>query len=371
MEIFIELVSDYTLRTVALGSCVLGLVSGVLGSLVVLRRQSLLGDVMSHAALPGIALAFLLTGTKSPLLLLIGAALSGWIATFLILIVVNNSRIKFDGALAMGLSVFFGLGIVLLTVIQQRSDASQAGLETYLFGQAAALTEYDVKIMSIAGGIAITALLLFWKEFKISTFDSEFASSIGFNVRGIDVFITSLVVIAIVIGLQTVGVVLMSSMIVAPGVAARQWTNRLSTMVVLSGIIGVFSGLSGTVASSQVPRLPTGPAIVIVVSTVVFISILFSPVHGVLYQWFRDRKNASAVRQDVLLEGLYSLAISHDDPYYPHNTNVLGIMYSGFGNVETSLRKLKEKELVKEVSKDLWSLTDKGVREIENRFNVK
>lgn len=367
MELLYELIFDYTLRTVAMGSVTLGIVSGVLGSLVVLRRQSLLGDVMSHAALPGIAVAFLLTGTKNTLLLLLGAGLSGWFATFLIFLIVGNSRIKFDGALAMGLSVFFGLGVVLLTIIQQRPDSSQAGLETFLFGQAAALTEYDVKVMGIAGGVAIFLLILFWKEFKVSTFDPEFAGSIGFRVKSLDIFITSLVVIAIVIGLQTVGVVLMSSMVVAPGLAARQWTNRLSSMVFLSGFFGAAAGLSGAIISSQIPKMPTGPAIVIIVSMIVFFSILFSPVHGAVYGWFSKRRNAENIRQDVLLEGLYSLARSHNDPYYPHNTSVLNIMYSGFGNIEESLNKLCNKGYIREVDSDLWALTDKGIKQIKER----
>lgn len=367
MELIHALIFDYTLRTVALGSATLGIVSGVLGSLVVLRRQSLLGDVMSHAALPGIAFAFLLTGTKSSVLLLIGAALSGWLATFLIFLVVNNSRIKFDGALAMGLSVFFGLGIVLLTMIQQRPDSSQAGLETFLFGQAAALTEYDVRVMAVVGGIAILVLLLFWKEFKISTFDPEFASTSGFRVKTLDIFITSLVVIAIVLGLQTVGVVLMSSMVVAPGLAARQWTTRLGHMVILSGFFGALSGFTGAVVSSQIPRMPTGPAIVIVVSIIVFISILFSPVHGAVYGWFRKRRNAASIKQEVLLEGLYSLARTHNDLYYPHNTGVLNIMYSGFGNVQRSLSQLEDRELVREIDRDLWALTEKGIRQVEGK----
>lgn len=367
MQLLYDLLFDYTLRTVALGSVTLGIVSGVLGSLVVLRRQSLLGDVMSHAALPGIALAFLLTGTKNSLLLLVGAGISGWIATFLIFLIVNNSRIKFDGALAMGLSVFFGLGVVLLTIIQQRPDSSQAGLETFLFGQAAALTEYDVKIMGIAGGVAILLLIFFWKEFKVSTFDPEFSASIGFRVKTLDIFITSLVVVAIVIGLQTVGVVLMSSMVVAPGLAARQWTNRLSTMVLLSGLFGATAGLSGALLSSHIAKMPTGPAIVIIVSLIVFFSILFSPAHGALYGWFSKRKNTENIRQEVLLEGLYSLARKHNDPYYPHNTEVLNIMYSGFGNIEESLTKLSNKGYISEVENDLWALTDKGINQIQDR----
>ena len=116
-----HLFSDYTLRMVALGSAVLGIVSGGLGTYAVLRGQSLLGDAISHAALPGIALAFLLTGSKAPLVLMIGAALAGWLATLWIMSITGTTRIKYDSMLALTLSVFFGVGLVLLTYIRQRS----------------------------------------------------------------------------------------------------------------------------------------------------------------------------------------------------------------------------------------------------------
>lgn len=361
MEVFHDLFFDYTLRTVTIGAGILGIASGVLGSFIVLKKQSLLGDVMSHAALPGIALAFIITGTKNSLFLLIGAALSGWLATLLIFTVVNNTRIKFDGALAMHLSVFFGLGLVLLTIIQQMPDSSQAGLETFLFGQAAALTQYDIKLMGIIGTVSIFLLVLFWKEFKISTFDPVFAASSGFNVRLIDIFITSLVIFAIVIGLQTVGVVLMSSMVIAPAVAARQWTDRLSRMVILAGFFGAAAGIAGALASSFIPRLPTGPAIVITVSILVFFSLLFSPRHGTIYGFIRRKRNVESLRLEMILEGLYKLALKHKDPYYPHSAGMLRIMYSSYGNIDKSLEKLENRGLVRRNSDGLWALTENGL----------
>jgi manganese/zinc/iron transport system permease protein len=233
-DILHDLIFDYTLRTVALGSGALGIVSGALGSFAVLRRQSLVGDAISHAALPGIALAFLLTGSKTPLVLLIGAAIAGWIATLIVMGIVRMSRVKFDSALGLVLSVFFGFGLMLLTFIQRRPDASQAGLDKYLFGQAATLVVRDVVTMSIVGAIALLGMLLLWKEFKLLSFDADYGATIGYPMRLLDVVLTTLIVIAIVVGLQTVGVVLMSAMIVAPAAAARQWTDRLGVMVSLS-----------------------------------------------------------------------------------------------------------------------------------------
>jgi manganese/zinc/iron transport system permease protein len=281
-QILYDLIFDYTLRTVALGSATLGLVSGVLGAFAVLRRQSLLGDAISHAALPGIALAFLLTGSKAPLVLVLGAAIAGWLGTLAVLVAVRNTRIKEDAALGIVLSVFFGFGILLLTFIQKLPTASQAGLDKFLFGQAATLVQRDVVTMAVLGALALAMVVILWKEFKLLSFDTDFAASLGFPTGRLNVLLTTLIVIAIVVGLQTVGVVLMSAMIVAPAAAARQWTERLSVMVVLSGIFGALAGLAGAVTSSVVARLPTGPTIVLIMSGIVLISLLFAPERGIL-----------------------------------------------------------------------------------------
>ena len=361
--IFSDLFFDYTLRTVALGSAVLGIVSGALGAYAVLRKQSLLGDAMSHAALPGIALAFLLTGSKMPLVLIVGAALAGWAGTLFIMSIVSTTRVKYDSALGMVLSVFFGAGLVLLTVIQKRPDATQAGLDKFLFGQAAALLGRDVATMAVLGGLSLLTVLLFWKEFKLLSFDPEFASTLGFPVRILDVLLTTLIVIAIVIGLQTVGVVLMSAMIVAPASAARQWTDRLGLMIALSALFGAAAGVTGAVFSASVPRLPTGPTIVVSISVIVIVSILFAPGRGILWSRLRDRRQRGRLRLEGILEDLYILAREHDDREHAHSVSVLRLMSAGKGGVENGLRILGERGLVRQVEKGEWALTPTGVTE--------
>ncbi|MDX1547008.1 MAG: metal ABC transporter permease, partial [Rhodothermales bacterium] len=286
----LEFFTDYTLRTVALGAAVLGAVSGGLGTFAVLRRQSLLGDAISHAALPGIALAFLLTGSKAPLVLMLGAALAGWAATLAVMAVTGLTRIKYDGALGLMLSVFFGFGLVVLTFIQKRPDANQAGLDTFLFGQAAALVTRDVATMAGLGGVALVAMALFWKSFKLLAFDAEFGASLGLPMRRLDLVLTTLLVIAIVIGLQTVGVVLMSAMLIAPAAAARQWTDRLGLMAVLAMGFGAASGVGGALASSTTANLPTGPTIVLCVTVFVVVSLLFAPHRGLVWRELSARR---------------------------------------------------------------------------------
>jgi manganese/zinc/iron transport system permease protein len=281
---------DYTLRTVILGAALLGLISGALGSFAVLRRQALLGDAMSHAALPGIALAFMLTGLREQSVLLVGAALAGWVASLLLLAITRTTRIKEDTALAIILSVFFGFGLVLLSILQQRPDAAQAGLRKFLFGQAASLVERDLVLISGVGLVALVVMLICWKEFKLISFDPEFAQSQGFPVRRISIGLTTLIVIAIVLGLQTVGVVLMSAMLVAPAAAARQWTDKLGTMVALAGVFGALAGALGALISTSARGLSTGPTIVLVISAIVALSLVFAPNRGLLWQRVRGRR---------------------------------------------------------------------------------
>lgn len=298
-DILHDVIFDYTLRNVALGSALLGIVGGVLGTFAVLRRQGLLGDALAHAALPGICLAYMLGNSKAPLVLMIGAAISGWIGTLLILRIVQDTRLSEDTALGVILTVFFGLGIVLLTHIQHSNDANQAGLDKYLFGQAATLVQEHVITMAAVGSVALLLVAVFFKEFKLLSFDPEFAASIGFPVRGLNVLLTSSIVIAVVIGLQTVGVVLMAAMLIGPAAAARQWTNRLGVMLALSALFGAASGVVGAMISVTGSRLPTGPLVVLCVTAFVIVSILFAPERGIVWDGLRRR----AARRALLERG--------------------------------------------------------------------
>lgn len=355
---------DQTLATVAAGAGVLGLLSGTLGCYAVLRRQSLLGDAISHAALPGIALAFLLTGSKAPLVLIGGAAMAGFLGTLIVMSVVNRTRVKDDAALGIVLSVFFGFGLVLLTYLQKRPDASQAGLKTFLFGQAATLLQRDVQILAALTIVALAIVALLWKEFKIIAFDRDFARSAGFPVRGLETLLTALLTLAIVLGLQTVGVVLMSAMVVAPAAAARQWTDRLGFMVILAAAFGAFSGASGAVISSLVEKLPTGPTVVIVASIIVLVSLLAAPQRGVVWNWLRRRQNRRRLRLEAVLADLYELELQHA-PGLPHGHPAASLeaMSYGQGGVHPSLRTLEERGQVYQVDNGRWALTEHGMDE--------
>ncbi len=358
------LMFDYTLRTVALGSAALGIVSGALGSFAVLRRRALLGDAVSHAALPGIALAYMIVGSKASLVLMIGAAIAGWIGTLFIMAIVRNTRLKDDTALGLVLSVFFGVGLVLLTFLQKRPDAAQAGLDTFLFGQAATLLAADVVTMAVLGGIVLLLTGVFWKEFKLLTFDPEFAGSLGFPIKALDILLTSLLVMAIVIGLQTVGVVLMSAMVVAPAAASRQWTDRLGVMVVLSAVFGALAGVTGALISSSMQKMPTGPTIVLCISAIVVVSILVAPNRGLLWGKVRQVRNRRRLRSDKVLTDLYALSLQHADPtQHTHSIAALNTMNPEYGDVSRTLHVLEERNLVKQSDEPgEWSITEIGLK---------
>ncbi|MGJ8591334.1 MAG: metal ABC transporter permease [Aquaticitalea sp.] len=363
---YIKLVfSDYTLRTITLGTAILGAVTGMLGSFAVLRKQSLLGDAISHAALPGIAIAFLITGAKDSNTLLLGALVSGLIGTFWIRGIITKTQLKSDTALGLILSLFFGFGMLLLTYIQKLPNANQAGLDKYLFGQAATLVESDVWLMAIVTGLCLFVLLLFWKEFKILLFDKEYAKTLGFNTKTIDILITTFIVLAIVLGLQTVGVVLMSAMLLAPAAAARQWTNSLSKMVLLAALFGAFSGVFGTAISASQNNLSTGPVIVIVASVFVMFSLLFSPSRGLLFRHLRVISNRRDLEQQKTLAFMYHIAETHENISHPHTIKILN-NFQGF--TRKTLQKLVDKNYVT-LDGTMWSLTQKGFEKAANLYN--
>ncbi len=359
MEVLSDLLFDYTLRTVALGSAALGIVSGAVGAFAVLRRQALLGDAMSHAALPGVALAFLITGSRAPLVLMIGAALAGWLAALAIVGIIRTSRVKSDAAMALILSVFFGAGLVVLTFIQRQPAAGKAGLDRYLFGQAAALLENDVITMAAVGAIAVLALLVLWKEFKLLSFNPDFAATLGYPVRRLDVLLTSLLVIAIVVGLKTVGVVLMSAMVVAPGAAARQWTDRLGVMVILSAVLGATAGVAGSVISTTA-HIATGPTIVLVAMGIVTVSLLFAPSRGVAWVRLRAWRRRRLLSFEAVLADLAALSAQHaDEADHPHSVEALYAV-RGRAGVDRALAALAAQGLARRDMGDAWILTDAG-----------
>lgn len=296
---------SFTARNVLLGATFLGVVGGVVGCFTLLRRQSLLGDALAHAALPGVCLAYLVTQSKSPAPLFAGALAAGLAGALLILGVVRWSRIKEDSAIGIVLSVFFGVGIVLLTHIQKLPFGNQSGLDKFLFGQAATLVPRDLAVMGVLGALVLLLTGAFFKELKLLAFDREFGASLGFPMRRLEVLLTLLLVVVVVVGLQTVGVVLMVATLVTPAAAARQWTERLGVMLLLAAAVGGGAGAAGALVSASAAGLPTGPVIVLCSSAVLVFSLVLAPRRGLLWAWLESRRVARRIRRENLLKDLY------------------------------------------------------------------
>ena len=364
----LELLGDYTVQTVIMGAVLLGIVSGLLGCFAVLRQQSLLGDTLAHAALPGVCIGFLIAGSRHLGWIMAGALATAVIAAFFVQMVTRHSRIKTDAGLGIALSVSFAMGVVLLTYIQGQSNASQGGLDTFLFGQAAATQRTDLWFM---GGVTLVALLvvmLFWKQFKLVTFDPLFAGSIGFPVQVLETALTAMIALAVVVGLQMVGVVLMTAMVIAPAVAARQWVHRLESMVLLAMLFGVFSGVTGVLISAVGRNLATGPVVVLAASAIVAVSLLMAPGRGILWSWLRHQSERRTIGQRQMLTTMYKLAAHHRDPYYPVERSMLDSFYGV--RTDTILKRLHNRGYVAPAShmpsEGLhWALTDSGYHEAQ------
>ncbi len=286
----IELLSDYTVQVVVLGSAMVGAVSGSLGCFAYLRRQSLIGDVVAHSSLLGIVLAFwaafLLTGegNKSLWVLIPGAIAAGIASLLLTKAITQQTRIKEDAGLGVMLAIFFGTGMMVLRWLQKSQPPipGRSGLDGYLFGMAATITSSDLWMIGSLGIASTATMLLTWTQLKALTFDAEYAAGLGLPVRRLELLMLSLLVVGIVIGLQIAGVVLMVSLLVAPAAAARQWTSNLGKMVLLAATIGSVCAVAGALVSATGNHLPTGPVIVVLVTLVFVISILLAPHRGLL-----------------------------------------------------------------------------------------
>ena len=351
---------DYTIRNVVLGTAWIGVVSGSLGCLALLRRQSLLGDVVSHATLPGVVLAFLLFQKRDMVTLMTGAAIAGPAATFFIFLIDSHTRIWRDSAMGTALALFFGIGVFLLSLTQRLPSAQKAGLSKFIFGQAAALVESDVLVLVWTGVPVLIVLVILWKEFKVVTFNPGFAFNIGLPVRGLEFLLTGLMVITIVMGLQAVGVIMMSALLIDPAAAARQWTNRMEFMIPIAACLGALSSAAGAVISAMGPHIPTGPVIVLFLSGATILSLFFGIKRGMAWRWYKSHRSQANVQVEGVLGTLQALWEQHGRKHYGHSLEVIQLARIGQGNVRPALERLQSIGLVQAESDGTWSLTEKG-----------
>jgi manganese/zinc/iron transport system permease protein len=309
--------------TVMLGTALLGATAGVVGTFAVLRRRALVGDMLSHAALPGICIAFLILGNRNVLGLSIGALATGLVGIGVMTVLRRWTRTKEDAAIGIVLSTFFGAGVVLLSIIQQHTSGNQAGLDTYLFGETAGITSDDVRVIALITAACLVLVRLLYKEFELLSFDPEFAAAQGWPTLALDLLMMGTLAVVTIVGLPICGVILMAALIILPGAAARFWTDRLGRLLLIAGLGGAAAGAMGTFASSPLPerwvgitmldasRLPPGPLIVLAATAFFLFSLLFAPRRGIIAQAYSEMRLRSQMAREHLLRALYELSESH------------------------------------------------------------
>ncbi len=266
----------YTLSIVIACTALLGLTTGIIGAFALLREQSLLGDAIAHACLPGTALAFLATGNAHPAILMFGSLCAGICAIIIITTIRRATDLKMDTILGGTLSVFFGFGLVCMTIVQKYPLHQQSILTSIIFGNAATLCMHDGIITAIAALVVLSCIAVLWKELQLITFDSTYATISGYAAQRYDTVLTSLLFITIAIGLPMIGVILMSTMLIAPAAAARLWTSRFGPFVICSGVFGALFSIIGTCISTQYYHMPTGPVIAVVAVTWTLLSLVIT-----------------------------------------------------------------------------------------------
>jgi manganese/zinc/iron transport system permease protein len=303
---------NYNTRLVVLSTTLLGVAAGLVGSFLLLRKRSLMGDALSHATLPGVTIAFAIMvalggdGKSLPGLLL-GATISGLAGIATMLIIRNTTRLRDDVAMGFVLSVFFGIGVAALSMVSRLPGGNAAGLESFIYGKTASMIQSDFVIIAIVGGIASLVSLALLKEFLLLCFDDAFASSQGWPTLWLDLCLLALVTAVTVIGLQAVGLILVIAFLITPPTAARFWTNRLLPMILISAIIGGVSGWLGASISALTPDLPAGAVIVLVAAILFLISMMFAPARGAFPRLMRQAHLRRKVNRQHLLRAAYEL----------------------------------------------------------------
>lgn len=298
----------YNTAVVLSGVSLLGALAGLVGSFAVLRKRSLTGDALAHAALPGVCLGYLVVGERFLPALLLGALASGVLGIVTINLLTTRTRIREDAAIGSVLGLFFGAGIALSTWIQKASkDGGQAGLDSFIFGKAASMSRSDVEAISVIAAICVVVILLLYKQFKLISFDSDFGHTLGWPVRWLDLALMSLLALTVVISLPAVGVVLTAALVIIPGAAARFWTDRFGHLLLLSTLFGFSMAFAGTLPSAYVRDLPTGPAIVLAGAVIFVISLLAGFRRGVIARFLQKRQFEAEISRRRLLEGIWDL----------------------------------------------------------------
>lgn len=341
------------------GALMLGFSAGLLGCFAFLKKRALIGDTLAHAALPGVTSAFLITGSRSPLVIVVGAMVSGFIGLWTVELLGRLTKIKEDSALAIVLSFFFACGVFQMTMIQKIPTAAQAGLDKLLFGQAASLVPADLTVLSLLSAVIILTTVIFYDRFRAIIFDPNFARVTGLHVGRYEKLLSVLVMLAVVVGIQLVGIVLVAALMITPAAAARYWTNRLSVMLVVAGFCGALAGIFGAIISSLAPRMPTGPWMVVAVTTLFALSAAFAPERGMSARIFRRWRMSRRIAEENILRTLFKMHEVNPQGAAAQ-TQLLHFRQFEFSKLERILGRLERRGYIRRVG-DQVVLTERGL----------
>lgn len=353
---------DITIIYITLGILLLAASSAIIGSFFMFEKKSLVGDAAAHSMLPGLCLGFLLAGGRNPIYLVTGAFISGFISIVLIDFISSKSKIKIETSTSIILSVFFGIGILFLTYTQNSGISGRTGLQHFLFGKAASLLRVDVINICILSVFIAFIVFLFFKEFRLITFDKVFAKSIGFPVNLFNFLLNFLTILSITIGVQSVGIVLMSAMLITPVASARFWTNHLNKMVFLASIFGAISGCLGSIISCMINQMPTGPCVVVLMSIIAFFSFLFSPTKGVIRIIWKKHSYKLKIERENILKFFYESAIKNNNLNLQLNIKDLQTYFPFLSlfKLQKRLKGLVKSGFLNYLGSEKWMLTESG-----------
>lgn len=340
--------SDPNVVWVLCGAVLLGGSAGLIGTFSVLRSRALVGDVLAHSSLPGVVAAFLLIGRREPEVIVAGGVVGAIVGYAAVEFLIARTKIKPDAAFALVLSTFFALGIFLLTYVQKSGVGGQAGLERLLFGQAASIVRADlVTLGGMAAVLCMTVAALF-RNLNAITFDPLWAQAAGLAVRRYELVRGTLLVFAVVIGLQLVGVVLVAAVLIIPAAAARYWSDSLRTVALLAGLFGALSGVAGAQLSYLAPQMPTGPLIVLALAGLCGVSVLCAPRRGLISRLIAHLRLSRRIHDENVLRSLYLVAEQEQD-LAVEPVSILAHRSMSVTSLETILARLISKGLVERV----------------------
>jgi manganese/zinc/iron transport system permease protein len=359
------ILEEPNVRMVVAGTLLLCGMAALVGCFTFLRKRSLVGDAVSHSVLPGICMAFLLSGEKNPIILLLGALATGLLSLILMEVLSRNRLTRPDTAISLMLSFFFGLGILLLTYIQHQGNAAQAGLDKFIFGKAASITEADLRLFFFSGIFITASVAILLRGFYLISFDEDFARATGFPIKFLRLSLSVLTVWTVAIGIQAVGVVLMAALLITPALAARFWTHSIGRMLVIAALFGMIAGYTGSFVSYLAPAMPTGPWIVVMATFIAVVSMFLAPGRGLLARWNTRSKN----REKTLLENILKLFYQIGEKSGQLQGNILEedlLNHRAFGHDELrkGLKRLTSKNLL-ESNLLTYRLTNQGLLEAQ------